>query len=137
MKRMALLALVIGISAALVPVTAAEEVSVATKPPVVVRTVPQAGDTNVDPALGEVRATFSKDMMTKEMWSWVMESKETFPTISGKVRYLNDKRTCVLPVKLEPGKTYVIWVNGRRFNSFRDTGNRPAIPYLLVFETKR
>jgi RNA polymerase sigma-70 factor (ECF subfamily) len=38
--------------------------------------------------------------------------------------------------KLEPGKTYVLWFNQGRFNSFRDTDNNPAVPYLLVFQTK-
>ena len=47
-----------------------------------------------------------------------------------------DKRTCVLPVKLEGGKTYVIWLNSERFNNFKDPQRRPAIPYLLVFETR-
>lgn len=114
-----------------------EPVSVKTLAPSVVKTVPQAGDTAVDPALKEIKVTFSKDMMTDRMWSWCQISKETFPESAGKIRYLEDKRTCVMPVKLEPGKTYVIWLNRAQFNSFRDTDNRPSVPYLLVFETKR
>jgi hypothetical protein len=51
--------------------------------------------------------------------------------------YMEDKRTCVMPVKLEPGKTYVIWINSQKFNYFKDTQNNSAIPYLLVFETKK
>ena len=43
----------------------------------------------------------------------------------------------MLPVKLEPGKTSVVWINRERFNSFRDTENHPAVSYLLVFETKK
>jgi len=31
---------------------------------------------------------------------------------------------------------YVLWFNRARFNSFRDTDNNPAVPYLLVFQTK-
>jgi len=104
-------------------------------PPSVVKTVPHAGDTKVDPALKEISVTFSKDMMTKNMWSWCSQSPESFPKAGKNIRYLNDKRTCVLPVKLEPGKTYVIWINSGKFNSFRDTENNPAIPYLLVFHT--
>ena len=111
-------------------------VTVASMPPVVVKTVPQAGDTQVDPGLTEIRATFSKDMMTKGMWAWVQVSKAHYPQTTGKPRYLDDKRTCVLPVKLEPGKTYVLWLNRGRFNTFRDAQNKPAVPYLLVFRTK-
>ena len=93
---------------------AGSEVSVKSMPPVVIKTIPQEGDTSVDPSLKEIRVTFSKDMMTDNMWSWVMISKESFPIIIGQVKYLNDKRTCVAPVKLEPGRTYVVWSNSKK-----------------------
>ncbi|MDD5596985.1 MAG: DUF4019 domain-containing protein [Victivallaceae bacterium] len=110
--------------------------TVAAMPPSVVKTVPQAGDTNVDPGLKEISVTFSKDMLTDKMWSWCSQSPDTFPeTDSKKIRYLKDRRTCVLPVKLQPGKTYIIRINPPEFNSFRDTAGNPAIPYLLVFQT--
>lgn len=116
-------------------VQAENEIAIESMPPVVVKTFPQAGDTAVDPSIKEIRVTFSKDMMTKEMWSWVMISKDSFPPIAGEVRYLNDKRTCVAPVKLKAGKTYAIWFNSKNYNAFRDRDNNPAIPYLLVFKT--
>ena len=115
---------------------AEDNISVNTMPPVVVNTFPEAGDTSVDPATKEIRVTFSKEMMTQEMWSWVIVSKESFPQIVGDVRYLNDKKTCVAPVKLQAGKTYAIWFNSANYNAFRDKNNNPAIPYLLVFQTK-
>ena len=136
MKRIGALALV---SAFLVCVAVAQEkaeVSVATMPPSVVKTVPQAGDMAVDPARKEITVTFSKDMMTEKMWAVCQISKETFPKTSGGIHYLDDKRTCVVPVELEPGKTYVLWFNMGKFNSFRDIENHPAVPYLLVFQTK-
>jgi RNA polymerase sigma-70 factor (ECF subfamily) len=114
-----------------------KSVTVGNMPPSVVKTVPQSGDIRVDPSVKEVRVTFSKDMMTDQMWSWVMNSKKTFPEIDAeRIHFLKDNRTCVLPVKLEPNRTYVIWINSQKFNAFRDQGNRAAIPYLLVFETK-
>ena len=119
-------------------VWASEAVSVASTPPVIVKTVPSAGDTQVDPSTSEIRITFSKDMMTREMWSWVIHTPDTFPTVAGDVHYLGDKRTNVLPVKLEPGKTYALWVNSPngQHNAFRDAGGQPAVPYLLVFKTR-
>lgn len=111
------------------------KITIQTMPPSVVKTVPQAGDTKVDPALKEITVTFSKDMMTKNMWAWCQVSKESFPKAGKNIRYLKDKRTCVLPVELEAGKTYIIWINSGKFNSFRDTENNPAPPYLLVFQT--
>src|SRR5881628_1412325 len=88
----------------------ADDVTLATVPPVVVKTLPEAGAGEVDPKLTEIKVTFSKDMQDAS-WSWATLSKESFPTMDGKPKYLVDKRTCVLPVKLEPGKTYAIWVN--------------------------
>ncbi len=112
------------------------EISVRTMPPVVVTTIPQAGATDVDPRIEEVRVRFSKDMMTDEMWSFVKLSDDTFPEIAGEVLYLEDERTCVLPVRLQAGRTYAVWINSDNHNAFRDRENRSAVPYLLVFETR-
>ena len=136
MARMVMILLVgmLAINAGMVQ--AESKISVNTMPPVVVKTIPRAGDTFVDPSIKEIRVTFSKDMMTQDMWSWVIVSKESFPQIVGDVRYLEDKRTCVAPVKLKAGKTYAIWFNSVQYNAFRDKHNNPAVPYLLVFQTR-
>ena len=116
--------------------TRGERPSVRTLPPVVVRTLPQSGDMKVDAAkVKEIRVTFSKDMMD-ESWSWSQFSDDTFPEITGKIHYQKNNRTCVAPVKLEPGRTYVIWLNSAKFGNFKDADGRSAVPYLLVFETK-
>ena len=105
-------------------------------PPVVVRTFPTSGDHDVDPSVREVRVTFSEEMLTHEMWSFVYAEPAAFPKIAGPIRYLADKRTCVLPVSLEPGKTYGMWINSQEHNAFRDTHHHPAVPYLLTFKTR-
>ena len=105
-------------------------------PPVVVQTVPASGSMAVDPSTREIRVTFSKDMLTNEMWSFVYANPAPFPKVAGDIYYLADKRTCVLPVALEPGKTYGIWINSEEHHAFRDTAGQPAIPYLLVFKTR-
>lgn len=102
----------------------------------VVKTVPEAGTADVDPKLTEIKVTFSKDMQDGA-WSWVIHSKESFPKMDGKPKYLADKRTCVLPVKLEPGKTYALWLNSAKFSDFKDPEGRAAVPYLLVFKTRK
>jgi RNA polymerase sigma-70 factor (ECF subfamily) len=111
-----------------------EEQSVATLPPVVVKTVPESGDTSVDPSTAEIKVTFSKKMKNGA-WSWCYDPEKL--KTSGKPHYEADGRTCVLAVKLEPGKTYVVWLNSPKFHNFRDAGGRPSLPYLLVFETKQ
>jgi hypothetical protein len=116
----------------------AQEVTVESMPPSVVKTVPECGDKKVPATTKQIEVTFSKDMMTKKMWSWCMQSQASFPEITNQkgIKYLQDKRTCILPVKLKPGKTYAIWINTQKNNAFRDTKGTPAIPYLLVFKTK-
>ena len=135
MKRMALVfvALVVGVLGA---AARDDEVTLESVPPVVVKTVPEAGNAEVDPKLTEIKVTFSKDMQDGS-WSWSTLSKESFPKTEGTPKYLADKRTCVLPVTLEPGRTYAIWVNSEKFRNFKDTDGQSAVPYLLVFKTKK
>lgn len=112
-----------------------DEITLASVPPVVVSTIPQAGMEGIDPAVAEIRVKFSKEM-TDGSWSWSTASKDTFPQTTGKPHYEDDHRTCVLPVKLEPGRTYAMWVNSGNFKAFKDKNGRSAVPYLLVFSTK-
>jgi hypothetical protein len=135
MKSMAaiLVAMGVGLTGA---ATQVNEVTVESVPPVVVKTEPEAGTGEVDPKLTEIKITFSKDMRDRT-WSWSTLSKQSFPKVDGKPKYLADKRTCVLPVELDPGKTYAIWVNSAKFGNFKDTSGRSASPYLLVFKTKK
>ena len=129
--------LFMGLALALTPpARRAEDLTIATAPPVVVRTTPQAGAADVDPGLKTIKVTFSKDMLDGS-WSWSQLSDESFPKVDGEPKYEKDKRTCVLPVKLEPGKSYAIWLNLDKFDSFKDADGRAAVPYLLVFETKK
>lgn len=112
----------------------ATEVTLESVPPVVVKSVPEAGAATVDAGLTEIKVTFSKDMQDGS-WSWSTLSDESFPKVDGKPKYQENKRTCVLPVKLEPGKTYAIWINSQKFGNFKDAGGQSAVPYLLVFKT--
>ncbi len=125
------------LSVALAPAaTAQERRSVANARPSVVRTEPPAGDTTVDPIMTvEIKVTFSKEMMDGS-WSWCKADEGEFPALIGKPKYLPDKKTCVINVKLKPGTTYAIWVNTGRFRNFKDKNGRAAVPYLLVFETE-
>jgi RNA polymerase sigma-70 factor (ECF subfamily) len=108
----------------------------AAAPPVVMETSPKTGATDVDPALAEIRVAFSKEMMDGS-WSWSQTSDETFPETTGEPRYLADGKTCVLPVKLQPGRTYEIWLNSQKFRNFKDREGRPAVPHFLQFQTQK
>jgi len=100
-------------------------------PPVVVSTIPASGTADVDPTLTELRVTFSKPMQPESRgWSFVSGAyPETRP---GTHHWMND-RTSVLPIALEPGKLYALWIN----HNFRDVNGHPAVPYLLIFETRK
>jgi RNA polymerase sigma-70 factor (ECF subfamily) len=105
-------------------------------PPVVVQTVPPSGASDVDPAVADIRITFSKPMQDHS-WSWRQWDGERFAEAAGEPHYLADGRTCVLPVKLEPGRVYTLWLNDETHREFKDAGGQPALPYLLIFETRR
>jgi RNA polymerase sigma-70 factor (ECF subfamily) len=103
--------------------------------PVVVKTVPEAGTKDVAPGEMEIKITFSKEM-TDQSWSWSTAWQNSTPEGIGKPHYEADRKTCVLKVKLEPNKTYGWWINSQRFHGFQDTQGHPAVPYLLVFQTR-
>lgn len=83
------------------------KISLDTVPPVVVKTLPESGSDKVPAGAKQIKVTFSKDMQPGS-WSWSTLGEDNFPEIDGKIKYLADKCTCVLPVKLEPGKFYAI-----------------------------
>lgn len=129
------IAIVLGMLVVATGIAEQQSPTIENMPPVVVNTVPQSGDAEVDPGLTEIRVTYSKDMKDQS-WSWSTMSEDSFPEIVGKPKYLDDKRTCVLAVKLEPGKTYGIWLNSSNFGNFKDADGRSAVPYLLIFKTR-
>ncbi len=104
-------------------------------PPVVVKTLPEAGGKDVSPGVVEIKITFSKKMKDQS-WSWSTAWKDSDPQSLDKPRYENDGRTCVVKVRLDPGKTYGYWINSQNFHGFKDEQGRAAVPYLFVFHTK-
>lgn len=114
---------------------AMEQLAADVKPPVVVETFPKTGSTNVAPTITEIRVTYSKPMMDRS-WSWVQTSADSFPKSTGEIHYLEDGKTCVMPVSLEPGKEYTIVLNSETFRNFKDATGEPAVPYLLHFKTR-
>jgi Big-like domain-containing protein len=104
--------------------------------PRVAETSPAHDAKDIDPSTAEIRVTFDK-AMADGCWSWVRSSPEAFPESTGEIHYLDDQKTCVMPVKLEPGKKYVVWFNTKNFQNFKDTDGRPAEPYQLTFTTRK
>jgi RNA polymerase sigma-70 factor (ECF subfamily) len=113
------------------PAPAAAE---AVGPPHVVAFDPPLGATNVDPARTVLAVTFDRPM-DREGWAWVIEDKSTAPDI-GESSWDASLRTNSAPVKLEPGKTYVVWINSPQYSYFKDPQGRPATPVRWSFTTR-
>jgi Big-like domain-containing protein len=104
--------------------------------PHVVETSPTHDAIDVDPDTAEIRVTFDKPM-TDKSWSWCRSSSNDYPETTGEVHYLDDMKTCVMPVKLESGKKYTVWFNTANYQNFKDADGRPAEPDLLTFTTRQ
>jgi hypothetical protein len=109
--------------------------TLAEQPPVIVETWPISGARDVHPGETEIRVRFSKEMADGS-WSWSTTGENSTPESIGEPHYEADHRTCLLQVKLEPGRTYAYWLNSEKFQNFTDRAGRPAVPYLLIFQTK-
>ena len=103
--------------------------------PSVVATAPKALAEDVSASLTGITVTFDQAMMDGS-WSWMQRSKETFPTKTGEPRYDAKRRTCTLPVRLQPGKVYWVGMNTGADKYFQTAGQRPARPYVLLFATR-
>ena len=112
-----------------------ETIVLAEQPPVVVETFPVSGAREVAPGTMEIRVRFSKPM-TDGSWSWSTAWENSTPEFIGQPHYEADGRTCAARVKLEAGRTYAFWLNSEKFKNFTDRAGRPAVPYLLIFQTK-
>lgn len=133
MKSSPTLFIVAALGLSLAAVTKAQDLDAA--PPVVVKCTPEAGSNDVAPGIVEIKVTFSKPMVDQS-WSWTKAWPDSAPEIVEPPKYDGDHKTCIVKVKLEPGKTYGYWLNSEKFQGFRDPAGHAAVPYLLVFRTR-
>ena len=105
-------------------------------PPVVVKTVPEAGSVSVPPGEFEIKVTFSKPM-ADQSWSWSTAWKDSSPEGVGKPGYEADGKTSALKVRPEPNKTYGDWINSQPFTGFKDRQGHAAVPYRSRFTLRR
>ena len=102
--------------------------------PQVLALSPPNGARDVDAAaVTELRVQFDRPMA--EGWSWVTEGGSTFPPMAGKAYQTPDGRAAALPVRLEPGHTYVVWLNSQQYDGFRSTEGTPLPPLRWEFST--
>jgi len=128
-------ALTIGVSTGLALITLSGGLSSAQAAgaPLIVSCSPARAAADVDPALKEITVTFNQDM--GEGMSWTGGGPK-FPEIpDGKRGYWRDKRTCVLPVKLQSGHEYRVGINSTSYRNFRSATGVPAMTSAIWFTT--
>ncbi len=101
--------------------------------PVIVSSTPVCGATDVDPNLDRIVVTFDQDMAGG--FSWTGGKEFYFPQTTGKPAW-RDKRTCELPIELEPGSYYRVGINSSSHQNFKSTDGIPVPPQAIVFTTR-
>jgi hypothetical protein len=115
----------------------AEEAEATEDGPEVIRTVPSDGEVDVAAELGALSVTFSESM-ERAGWSWVTEAGRSAPSVTG-IPFYVDELTNVLPVRLQPHTSYVIWVNSPDDAELRKFANEDGISapaYRIRFRTR-
>jgi RNA polymerase sigma-70 factor (ECF subfamily) len=101
--------------------------------PRLISTSPLIGSTDVDPSLAEITVTFDRDM--DGGMSWTGGGPEFPKSPEGARAQWRDKRTCVLPVKLEGAHLYRVGINAPSFKNFRGADGVPAPMTAIYFTT--
>jgi len=102
-------------------------------PPRIVSTIPEIGASDVDPSLSEISVTFDQDMASGFSWTG---RGPLLPKTTGRP-FWRQKRTCVLPVRLESGHFYRVGINsGKRYSSFRSEKGIRTATWAIWFTTQ-
>ncbi len=103
--------------------------------PRIVGLEPKNGTKDVDPALTELRVTFNVPMGGGMSWTG---GGPEFPTIpeGKKASWTEDRKTCILPVQLEPNHTYRLGFNSPSHKNFQSDGGVPLDPVTYTFKTR-
>jgi beta-lactamase regulating signal transducer with metallopeptidase domain len=102
--------------------------------PNIVSTMPAVGATDIDPGLKEITVTFDQDMRSGFSWTGGGPDYPSIP--EGQKPEWRDKRTCVLPVKLEAGHYYRVGINSTSYRAFRSEAGVSAVPSAIYFTTQ-
>lgn len=103
--------------------------------PQVVSMTPANGATDVDPSLANLTITFDRPMKDKS-WSVVGDPAQT-PRITGTPAYDGELKVLTVPVALEPGRTYVFWLNQGQRRGFVSKDGFPLDPLRVTFTTRK
>jgi hypothetical protein len=117
----------------LVTLTDAQSAADSSTPPRIIATSPRIGDTAVDPATQVITVTFDQDMAGGYSWTG---SGANFPKIPAGAKPLwRGRRTCILPVNLQPGHSYRVGINSMSYHNFRGVNGLPVTASAITFTT--
>jgi hypothetical protein len=104
------------------------------KAPKVVSLLPAATATGVDPGLKALAVTFDRPMQDG---SWaVVGGGPKFPKIAGRLSYDAARKVLTIPVELQPGTSYEMWLNRGKYDSFRSEDGVPLASVHWTFTTR-
>ena len=112
---------------------ASQELNAQMIEPQVIATSPAMGATEVYPALTEITVTFDQDM--EAGMSWTGGGSDFPASPQGQKAQWRDRRTCVLPVKLEAAHYYRVGINSTSFQNFANAHGVAALPSAIFFTT--
>lgn len=99
--------------------------------PIVVSTVPEFGDCQVDTGTMDVIFKFDQDMSP----GMTIYKTQNFPELTGKPQWI-DSRTLTIPCRLYSNQRYSIVLNNRYPMNFASTSGITLNPQELMFQTK-
>ena len=104
--------------------------------PRIVTMEPANGATDVDPAIKELRVTFSVPMGGGFSWTG---GGANYPKgrEGERIHWSADGLTCTMPVTLEPGKSYRLGLNSLSHKNFSSRGGVPLDPVAYMFQTRQ
>lgn len=111
---------------------ASDELVAKTQKPIVLEMNPANGATAVDPQTTELRVTFSVPMGGGFSWTG---GGDTYPTVRERPHWMEEQRTCVLPVRLKPNHQYRLGLNSPSHKNFQSAAGVPLNPVIYTFRT--
>jgi len=105
------------------------------KTPVLLSITPPDGATDVDPATAELVLRFDRPMRDKS-WSFT-GSKDDVPEIVGQPAYDAERKQLTVRVRLQPGRSYRVGINGPRSQGFASAEGVPLEPLEYDFVTRK
>jgi Domain of unknown function (DUF4932)/Bacterial Ig-like domain len=106
------------------------------KSPKIVSLIPADGAQDVDPDLEAIVVTFDRPMKRGNIAVMVLDQAK-FPKTPGRAVYNPTGTMLKIPVTLEPGREYVLGLNGPGYLVMQDDLGHPLAPVVIKFKTRK